>query len=551
MQRINSGFPIMNKKNRELNHNTDHELFDVKNSLANGLIIGISIIGLPALILSIVTSSFSGNFPFVSLISYFIILLMVVFLKKLNFRLKAWGAILFGFTIGTTGLISEGLLSDGFLYYLTISVLSALIIGTKTGFSMLIITFTSSFVIAWLFHKDIILYNFDLYNYSRSFPVWSAIILVTTFFTGLILIITKRFNNYLFDTIKKLINAKKDLELEIEHNRDMKSSLSKSEKKFKHVFDTIEDAIVIFDDDYKIIDANTAFFQLTGFHKDQIEKITFADFIDDFEKIKKNHFNPEQNDNFPYKNEVNIIFEQNHIPVEFSIIPFTEINENYKLCVIRDVREKKIIEKQILNAIVQTEEKERTRISRDLHDCLGPLLSAVKLYSTSLSSSEISPKYQDLSSKITDMMDEAIKTVKEVSNNLSSHILKHFGLYDAINSFSEKIQKTYPVSFDVEFAPELKISEEIQITMYRVIVELINNTVKYATAKKITIRAGTKNNNLVFIYKDDGVGFDFEEVMRNKKGMGLYNIHSRIKSLGGYINIISTKEKGTTAMIVI
>lgn len=535
-------------------YNVENELVKLKNTLVNSLIIGISVIAFPALLLAILSFKYSDSFPYISLSSYVIILTSLFFLNRIDYKIKTWAILVFGFVIGTTGLVTEGLLSDGFLYYILLGVLSSSLIGTKAGIVFMLLSFSTSFFIAFLVHKKIITYDFDTNIYSHAFPVWMTIILVTTFFTTLILIISSKINSFLFNTIEtlssqseKLSKAKNELEIEIGQNLKMKHSLNESEKKFKEVFDSIEDAIIIFDSDLNLVDANNSFFTLSGY---QLTKnLNFSELLDNFEKIKFSLFDEKEKEHGFYKNEINIKSLNNElIPVDFKIMPF---RENLRLAVIRDIREKKLFEKQILNAIIQTEEKERTRISRDLHDCLGPLLSAVKMYSTSLASSPIDDKYQELSSKMTDMMDEAIKTVKEVSNNLSSHILKNFGLNEALKSFSEKIQANYPISIEIEFSEQLKITDECQITMYRVLVELMNNTLKYASAKKIIIRVGRKNNKIVFIYKDDGIGFDLNKVIKEKKGMGLFNINSRIKSLGGYVNIYSLKDSGTTVMIVI
>ncbi len=205
----------------------------------------------------------------------------------------------------------------------------------------------------------------------------------------------------------------------------------------------------------------------------------------------------------------------------------------------------------VLNAIIQTEEKERTRIAQDLHDSLGPLLSAVKLYSNSIIEADDIRKRKDIYNKINNLMSEATDTVKKLSNNLSSHLLKNFGLKEAIKSFSETIEATFPIKIITEISPDFRAKGEIQMTLYRVLVELINNTLKYAEAKKIRIRIKIIDNRLELTYSDDGIGFEEEKVLKEKKGMGLYNIHSRIKSLGGSINIQSKPGHGTNVKIII
>ncbi len=148
-------------------------------------------------------------------------------------------------------------------------------------------------------------------------------------------------------------------------------------------------------------------------------------------------------------------------------------------------------------------------------------------------------------------MDEAVKTVKEISNNLSSHILKNFGFLEAINSFAEKIETNYPIKILLELKENMDISETIQIILYRVLVELINNTLKYAYASEIKIKLNTVSGKISIIYSDNGQGFNVEKEMVSGKGMGLHNIHSRIKSLGGTISMKSSEGQGTLVEILI
>ena len=214
---------------------------------------------------------------------------------------------------------------------------------------------------------------------------------------------------------------------------------------------------------------------------------------------------------------------------------------------------RRLTEKMFLNTIIQTEEKERKRFAKDLHDGLGPLLSSVKMSVSSLAQM----KHDEASREIVDntelVINEAIKSLKEISDNLSPHILNNFGLVRALNNFANKINitKTIRINLITELKEE-RFDASVEVVLYRVICELINNTIKHAHAKKINISLTiTDNDYLTIIYSDDGKGFDVSKIIEQQggSGMGFSNIYSRINSLKGEINIESENKKGTLVTI--
>lgn len=214
---------------------------------------------------------------------------------------------------------------------------------------------------------------------------------------------------------------------------------------------------------------------------------------------------------------------------------------------------RRLTEKMFLNTIIQTEEKERKRFAKDLHDGLGPLLSSVKMSVSSLAQM----KHDEASREIVDntelVINEAIKSLKEISDNLSPHILNNFGLVRALNNFANKINitKTIRINLHTELKDE-RFDANVEVVLYRVICELINNTIKHAQAKKINISLTiTDNDYLTIIYNDDGKGFDVSKIIEQQggSGMGFSNIYSRINSLKGEINIESENKKGTLVTI--
>ena len=219
----------------------------------------------------------------------------------------------------------------------------------------------------------------------------------------------------------------------------------------------------------------------------------------------------------------------------------------------RVAQEKIDMEKILLNAIIQAEETERKRFAKDLHDGLGPILSTVKMSLSALSRNE----KDDQSKKIlrnTDLaIEEAIKSIREISNNLSPHILNNFGLIKAMRNFINKINyaDTIKIKFSANFEDD-RFESKTEVILYRVLCELINNTIKHAGAGSISISLEKNSGMVTCRYADNGKGFDINNLSPTQhSGMGYSNMVTRINSLNGTFNLTSGINKGTKAEIIV
>jgi len=210
-----------------------------------------------------------------------------------------------------------------------------------------------------------------------------------------------------------------------------------------------------------------------------------------------------------------------------------------------------IMEKRVLNAVINTEESERKRFAKDLHDGLGPLLSSVKMSFSAIEGKDDHSDQKAILSSAKQAINEAISSLKEISNNLSPHILDNFGLASAIRSFTNKIDQTGKIK--IEFRSnihEKRYPGNTEVILYRAICELINNTLKHSKAKKILISLDEEDGKLKVLYQDDGKGFDYNLVLLNETGgMGLPNIRSRINSINGNFAVDSLPGEGVVVTI--
>lgn len=211
-------------------------------------------------------------------------------------------------------------------------------------------------------------------------------------------------------------------------------------------------------------------------------------------------------------------------------------------------RQRQLLNKRILTAVLRTEEKARSRFSKELHDGLGPLLSSAKMSLSALSREERTPEQQEIIDNTTYVIDEAIRSLREISNNLSPHVLNDFGLARGVQHFIDRSAAMHNVK--IRFATNLRTERfdtDIEVILYRVVCELINNSLKHAACTTINLSLAHNGPALVLDYSDNGRGFNPQAMM--DCGMGLSNIASRINSLGGTFDIASTKGAGMRASI--
>lgn len=216
---------------------------------------------------------------------------------------------------------------------------------------------------------------------------------------------------------------------------------------------------------------------------------------------------------------------------------------------IRQLRAKQQVQ---LKTMIATQEEERRRISRDLHDDVGTRLSALKLFVSTFKSNLQKQNYTEteaLAKSTEELIDEAIRDVRVMLTNLSPGILEEFGYITAVEGLVNKINEAKAIEIKlVVFGVNQRFSREYELALYRITQELINNVLKHARAKHALLQVGYRNGNIILMMEDDGRGFD---VTRHKEGYGLKNIEARAKLLQGTMNIDSLPGNGTSVLIEI
>ncbi len=221
----------------------------------------------------------------------------------------------------------------------------------------------------------------------------------------------------------------------------------------------------------------------------------------------------------------------------------------------RIITEQKILQleedKKLLAArsIVEGQEEERKRIATELHDGLGVILSSVKMHFSSLQVN--SEKEKTIISTAGKLLEQATTDVRRISHNMMPGLLTRFGLFEAVEDLLEQVDELEGMEVDYQFkGVEARLEENTEIMLYRVIQEMINNTLKYAQANRIRLMIQLTNSNFSLEYSDNGKGFNIRETSMTKT-LGLKNIDSRVKYLGGKLTIQTALGQGVAYTIYI
>ena len=205
---------------------------------------------------------------------------------------------------------------------------------------------------------------------------------------------------------------------------------------------------------------------------------------------------------------------------------------------------------ELLQSTLQTQEAERVRVAKDLHDDLGALLSTIKLYMSQYArKNQQDDALQKHTEAVNELLTEGIGDVRRISNDLLSPTLRDLGLTAALNELKDRINSADGLRVKVNYDPALpRLDAQVELSLYRIIQELLNNTMKHAKAKHAHLSFHWQDQDLVLDYRDDGQGVNLKTV---KSHVGLRNLQSRATMHQGNMEFSSSPGKGFSARLQI
>lgn len=345
---------------------------------------------------------------------------------------------------------------------------------------------------------------------------------------------------------------------DISYRKEMELEIKRRDYEFELFFENINEVVILLDSKGRTIYVNSEYENVFGLKKrmQYLNTFAFIETVQSSENLKLKEFISSYS-NFPEKStpfslEFKIAANQSESKwIYLKGVPVLGIEPglNRMILLMSDITKSKQLQREILNTIINSEEKERTRFAQDLHDGLGPLISTVKLYIQWLAKADTISDKADLLNLAESTIDEALQSIREISRNLSPHVLTRYGLTAALLNFIDRLKNSKNVNICFSNSFNFRLDFETETTLYRIAVECINNALRYSDAKKINIEIEHAENLIIMTISDNGIGFNLEEVLASRQGLGLFNIYNRIETIGGCVNINTNHQKGTIIQI--
>ncbi len=322
-------------------------------------------------------------------------------------------------------------------------------------------------------------------------------------------------------------------------------SITISRDYFNNIFNSVSDMVFILNPKGIITDANkSAKEQLRYEHNSLIGK-KINELINDPPSFFTNMVS-QLKKNGPFtKSEIMIHSrKRTAIPVKIGVSYLTNEKKDISiLLTASDITFQINTENLIIRAIIDTQEKERQRLSKDFHDSLIQQLSAIKFYISSTSYLTRSQELKTILNNSNEALSDVIIEMRNICFNLMPKTLHEFGLVKAVREFCNHSIYHRKTNFIIEQSNKLPdFSSEIKIDLYRIIQEFINNAINHGEATEIRISFYFNKKILKVKLLDNGKGFESKQI---GKGMGLQNVKSRVKSHNGTLDIISNIGKGS------
>ena len=251
---------------------------------------------------------------------------------------------------------------------------------------------------------------------------------------------------------------------------------------------------------------------------------------------------------------IRVTANQGAVIIENARIHETSVKLNEELR--KEIKEKERLSSMIevqkdshMKALVQVQDNERKRIASDLHDSLGSLLSSVRLRFNGLQQ-DFASKVPDKSTRYSDtltLLDEAIAELRSVSHRMIPVSLVRFGLKSALQTFADQINASEQLDVDLQILGyDRRLAEEIEVAVYRICQELVQNVIKHAGASAVRVQIIFHDDALNIIVEDNGIGMNRDETV---PGLGFNTLQSKVDLFKGTFSIESQPGRGTMVLV--
>ena len=324
---------------------------------------------------------------------------------------------------------------------------------------------------------------------------------------------------------------------------------------FFSIYNAVTDLIIILDNNQNISDINSSVCSLFNIELNEVIGKSIYHIIGDkkstfskFERIKDSSIN-----SYTFEAEI----DYNNIKI-IGLLTSSKIidrvnNKQGFLIKIKDITQAKKTEQRIIQTIVRTEQNEQKRMADDLHDSLAQEVAMAKLMVTNLEvyGEKNDQNFNKLIQTSKHILDEAITHIREICYNLMPSVLIKGNIEIALSEFVKKLNSQNIIRFHYKSEGNFdNLNSEIEIVIFRIVQEFINNSIKHSKAKNVTIVTKINGDNNFFIeLKDDGVGFNLKKLKPNTDGRGINNLKTKVNAFEGEYSLTSKENEGTKLKI--
>jgi PAS domain S-box-containing protein len=341
---------------------------------------------------------------------------------------------------------------------------------------------------------------------------------------------------------------------DITERKKAEELIKESEDLYKNLFYNSPLPIGVCDvETMQLLDVNEATINLYGYSREEFMQMRSMDILSPDEKTDLKQVLPKaDNPNRPSILRKHIKKNGETIFVEVWAHTINYKGHNAWLLLANDITEKielqnKLVEKEIqrqqevAKAVIDAQEKERATLGRELHDNINQMLTMAKLH---LNCAKDTPALQDdMITRSLDTVSNAIEEIRRLSKSMIESFHEEVGLEFSLTDLIEKVRLAQPFTISLYFAvpDEPQLDDKLKMTIFRIVQEQLNNSIKHANATEVQIAIVQKNRQLLITIADDGNGFD---TTQKRKGIGITNIISRAELFNGYVKIESSPGKG-------